>query len=212
MIIFQEPCADFSSVGKLPLALFGYLLGLTVILYILYQIACLVYLEVNCVNENDDGSLEFSDWLTLGVLASQGTATLIGLTCIAFRIKKGAAWIHQLFEMVSGTIKMQTASQWIGWTVGMVQGSSFSQVEIGQMIATTVFNLSLLITKFYTCSALRSLAAVLEVGGSGWEYMNHVQVRGRQFQDLLYRAKDTGSRKNLRSSKSILSTRSVCTR
>eukprot|EP01056_Protomagalhaensia_sp_Gyna25_P004941 Protomagalhaensia_sp_Gyna_25__4940@NODE_532_length_3194_cov_386_550238_g416_i0_p3_GENE_NODE_532_length_3194_cov_386_550238_g416_i0NODE_532_length_3194_cov_386_550238_g416_i0_p3_ORF_typecomplete_len196_score21_50DUF4134/PF13572_6/0_091DUF4134/PF13572_6/2_8e03Sensor/PF13796_6/43Sensor/PF13796_6/37Ion_trans_2/PF07885_16/63Ion_trans_2/PF07885_16/6_4Ion_trans_2/PF07885_16/9_4e02_NODE_532_length_3194_cov_386_550238_g416_i05171104 len=180
--------SDYRSLWCLPLAGVGYLTGFCVMGFHLYKIIASIYLEQNAIQEDDDGTIEFGDYLAMCVHLILAILALIGILCILARWNKGTRLLLGGYKLMLITTTLQLSSYWLAWllsSVGMDDEVEITRFELFNIVITTVFGVTLLATAYWIFSAICSLVKVLEAGGSGWEYMNAIQVREKGFQDFL---------------------------
>eukprot|EP01055_Gregarina_sp_Pseudo9_P001912 Gregarina_sp_Pseudo_9__1911@NODE_2311_length_1046_cov_3_523337_g2128_i0_p1_GENE_NODE_2311_length_1046_cov_3_523337_g2128_i0NODE_2311_length_1046_cov_3_523337_g2128_i0_p1_ORF_typecomplete_len200_score44_47ABC2_membrane_2/PF12679_7/0_1MerC/PF03203_14/2_7DUF805/PF05656_14/80_NODE_2311_length_1046_cov_3_523337_g2128_i0188787 len=186
--MFRAPPSDMKSVCFMPLALIGWLIAVLLLAYSAFQIVSILYIEGSQSTENDDGSVEFGDWLSVGVHSLQIALTLMGMLCLTVRRHKGIVLLLSGFKLLYTTIVMQTITTWLAWVLtktGIDSRQNMSRYEIFHIIITTVFGILLFGTSYWTYGALQSLVQVVEAGGTGWEFLNASQVKERCFQEFL---------------------------
>eukprot|EP01057_Protomagalhaensia_wolfi_P002798 Protomagalhaensia_wolfi_Nauph_80__2797@NODE_290_length_2899_cov_383_363986_g217_i0_p3_GENE_NODE_290_length_2899_cov_383_363986_g217_i0NODE_290_length_2899_cov_383_363986_g217_i0_p3_ORF_typecomplete_len193_score22_28Arv1/PF04161_13/0_11DUF347/PF03988_12/6_5DUF347/PF03988_12/5DUF347/PF03988_12/6_3e02DUF347/PF03988_12/8_4e02_NODE_290_length_2899_cov_383_363986_g217_i0216794 len=184
--------SDYRSLWCLPLAGVGYLTGSLILLFHLYKIVSSLYLEQNAIEEDDDGTIEFGDYLAMGVHCILAALALVGIICILARWNKGTRLLLGGYKLMLVTTMLQVSSYWLAWllaSVGMDDEAEISRFELFNIVLTTIFGLTLLASAWWVLSAICSLVDVIEAGGSGWEYMNAMQVREKGFQDFLINTK-----------------------
>eukprot|EP01054_Gregarina_sp_Poly1_P004524 Gregarina_sp_Poly_1__4523@NODE_242_length_10830_cov_108_673047_g213_i0_p6_GENE_NODE_242_length_10830_cov_108_673047_g213_i0NODE_242_length_10830_cov_108_673047_g213_i0_p6_ORF_typecomplete_len201_score29_56Choline_transpo/PF04515_12/0_78_NODE_242_length_10830_cov_108_673047_g213_i020692671 len=189
--MFSPPPSDMRSLWFLPLALTGCIIAVSLLLHNTFQIVSILYIERSSTGENDDGSIEFGDWLTVAVHSIQMSLTLLGILSIVFKKSRGVSLLVSGFHILHTTILMQTSASWISWTlakIGIHEGQDLTRFEIFHRSMTSLFALVLLFTSYWTFGALSSLMHVINAGGTGWEYLNASQVKERCFERFLMMA------------------------
>lgn len=180
----------------MPLALVGWLIALVLIAHNTYQILSIFYIETDSGSgENDDGSLEFGDWLNVGVNSLQLTFVVVGVLCLLVGSSRGIALLLSGFRVLYTTIIMQSITTCLTWLLiktGLDDkgNNDISRYEVFHFAITSSFGVILFVTSYWTFGALQSLVLVVQAGGNGWEYQNAIQVKERCFEQFLIAGHD----------------------